>query len=115
MLQGCIDDLAPLKSLVNLQLLYVAFRGSDLTPLRGLTNLKSFYLCHSEANDFSPLNGLTSLRSLDLYDTKVDLATLPLFPCLQKLGLRKSGEVNPDQVRSLRRKYPGARIINQGE
>src|SRR5471030_1117092 len=115
MLQGCIDDLAPLKSLVNLQLLYVAFRGSDLTPLRGLTNLKSFYLCHSEANDFSPLNGLTSLRSLDLYDTKVDLATLQLFPCLQKLGLRKSGEVNPDQVRSLRRKYPGARIINQGE
>jgi Leucine-rich repeat (LRR) protein len=107
-----LDELEPLKTMASLRSLTLSrFKGSDLSPLRGLTNLESLYLYGSAIGDVAWLDGLTNLESLELIDAKVpDVLALPALPKLRKLGLSGSLK-SADQMRGLRRKYPGVRIV----
>jgi len=87
--EGEINDLTPLASLTNLEML--SFSGnkiSDLRPLAGLTNLKYLDLQQNQITDLSPLSNLTNLESLNLYNNKIsDLSPLAGLTNLRELKL----------------------------
>ncbi len=84
-----IDDLSPLRSLINLQVLTVPeTEVSDLTPLSSLVNLRVLDISETNVSDLSPLKGLVNLQSLDLWHSQVnDLSPLTALVNLQELNV----------------------------
>ena len=62
-----IDDLTPLASMGQLQILILNNNQvTDLKPLSGLSNLKNLNLANNKITDLTPLQTLEGLEQLDL-------------------------------------------------
>ena len=84
-----LSDLAPLRHLTSLQVLWLNdTQVIDLTPLKSLTALIVLSLSDTQVSDLAPLVDLISLRWLELIGTRVeDLAPLKDFKALERLDL----------------------------
>ena len=84
-----LSDLSPLKGLLNLQVLNVAYTlVSDLLPLKGLQNLQLFFVFHTPVSDLLPLKDLQNLQHLSVSSTRVsDLLPLKDLQNLQHLSV----------------------------
>jgi hypothetical protein len=114
MLLGCeVNDLAPLRTLENLEsLTLIRCQSGDLSALGGLAGVRSLQIVFTRVGDLAWLNDLRNLQSLELYDVEIsDVSAFPFLPSLQKLDLRRN-DISSDQMKALRRMYPGVRIIS---
>ncbi len=87
-----IQDITPLKALVNLTRLYVAGTGvADLSPLSELENLTKLFLINNEIVDISPLSELENLSQLNLDCNNIsDLSPLSGLKNLYWLSLEQN-------------------------
>lgn len=84
-----IEDITPLKALINLTDLYVAKTGvADISPLSELKNLTILYLINNKIVDVSPLSDLENLTILFLINNEiVDISPLSALENLSQLNL----------------------------
>ena len=87
-----VSNLMPLKDLVNLQELYVYMtQVSDLLPLKDLVNLQKLNVSYTQVSDLLPLKDLVNLRQLNVNSTQVsDLLPLKDLVNLQKLDVHNT-------------------------
>ena len=72
-----ITNISALSELTNLTVLELPCGLQDISPLRSLTNLQYLYLENNQISDFSALSNLTNLRSLTLYNNQIsDISAL---------------------------------------
>ncbi len=98
-----INDLSPLRGLLNLQSLNVSrTQVSDLSPLQDLLNLKQLSVSSTQVSDLSPLQGLLNLQSLRLpYTQTTDLIPLQELENLQSLEISHTEVSDLSPLRSL--------------
>jgi hypothetical protein len=84
-------DLAKLKSITQLQTLYlVNCKITNIKPLSALKNLEMLWLNYNQITDLKPLSGLKNLKKLNLEDNQItDLSPLSELKALEELQENK--------------------------
>lgn len=84
-----LRDLAPIKGLVQLQLLSVAkTQVSDLEPIKNLAQLQILNVSNTQVRNLAPIKDLRQLKELYVFDTQVsDLAPIKDLARLQILDV----------------------------
>jgi Leucine-rich repeat (LRR) protein len=104
-------DLAFLRGMPGITNLSLSGKYGDLSSLGSLCNLNELRLSFIEIPDVRWMASLASLETADMYMVKIsDSSTFPLPPRLQKITIK--GDDGCHQIgRSLRRRYPGVKIV----
>lgn len=98
-----LSNLAPLRNLVNLQMLNLTLTNvSDIRPLQELVNLRKLYLMMTPIAEIEPLQKLINLQVLNLSHTLVaDVEPLKNLYNLNRLLLTRTQVVNLDPLKKL--------------
>ncbi len=91
-----IDDLSPIASLTNLEILLInGNKITDLSPLSKLVNLQDLNVGGNQVSDLTPLANLTSLEILSLFSNQVtDITPLASLTNLKTLAMQHNNVGN---------------------
>lgn len=100
-----IEDVAPLSSLKNLEVLNLdPNKIRDVSPLSSLRNLKKLVLSgNDQIKDLSSLSSLPNLTILHLDRNKIDVRQLLSFPNLTELSISQADIENRNLLSSLKK------------
>ncbi|MCM1049199.1 MAG: hypothetical protein NC433_12335 [Clostridiales bacterium] len=103
-IKGTIKELTDLKSMPNLQYVYIGGNFiEDISPLKELEYLQSVELRSNNIHDISPLANIRTLETLKLLDNPLtDIETISTLPMLKELDLANTGSYAASPIGTVR-------------